>query len=189
MYSVRSLRYGHHHQQPQQRSHYDKLDPLHSSVRKPSNHFVEATHGQPPAILVVLEGVQAACAVCQTLAPTYVKAIATLPTIACPRRHGGRGQELRSPARRCVARRAAVCVSASGDLLGSRANAREACTRISRRSGGLRPDRCNGSRDLGCWKERYLIGLGRRNDRRSLPHAIHAALSHTRDPCGSETHM
>src|SRR5215471_3246139 len=41
------LRYGHHHQQPQQHSHYDELDPFRSGVREPSKHFVEATHGQP----------------------------------------------------------------------------------------------------------------------------------------------
>src|SRR5207245_1687618 len=42
------LRYSHHHQQPQQHSHYDELDPFHISVREPSQHFVEASHGQPP---------------------------------------------------------------------------------------------------------------------------------------------
>src|SRR5262245_22195804 len=40
--------YGHYHQQPQQHSHYDELDPFRRSVREPSKHFVEATHGQPP---------------------------------------------------------------------------------------------------------------------------------------------
>ena len=43
------LRYGHHHQQPQQHSHYDELDPFRSGVREPSQHFVDATHGQPPS--------------------------------------------------------------------------------------------------------------------------------------------
>src|SRR5215831_11045091 len=43
------LRYGHHHKQPQQQSHYDELDPFRSGVREPSKQFVEATHCQPPS--------------------------------------------------------------------------------------------------------------------------------------------
>jgi len=50
------LRYGHHHQQPQQHSHYDELDPFPTGVREPSQHFVEATQGQPPAINQVIRG-------------------------------------------------------------------------------------------------------------------------------------
>src|SRR5215831_7374743 len=49
-----NLRYDHHHQQPQQQGHYDKLDPFRRSVREPAQHLVEATHGQPPAIKQVL---------------------------------------------------------------------------------------------------------------------------------------
>src|SRR5262249_39431314 len=75
----------------------------------------------------------------------------------------------------------AVCVSASGNLPWSRANTRDARTRISRRSGGLRPDRCNGSGGLGCRTERYLTGIGPPNNCRSLTHAIHVVLeSHIR---------
>src|SRR5690242_1696893 len=43
-----NLRYDHHHQQPQQQGHYDKLDPFRRTVREPAQHLVEATHGQPP---------------------------------------------------------------------------------------------------------------------------------------------
>jgi len=44
-----NLGHGHHHQQPQQQGHYDKLEPFRGSVREPSQHFVEATKWAPPA--------------------------------------------------------------------------------------------------------------------------------------------
>src|SRR6516162_3652713 len=48
------LRYGHHHQQPQQQGHYNELDPFRSGVREPSKQFVEASHGQPPSVEQVI---------------------------------------------------------------------------------------------------------------------------------------
>ena len=46
-----------HHQQPQQHSHYDELDPFRSGAREPSQHFVEATHGQPPDVHAIFSSI------------------------------------------------------------------------------------------------------------------------------------